>query len=194
MPAAAQFVWTFGLELFCQSMHGSIPNWPTKPVWLARYNSYKAGARYEVPMVPRMRKLGTICQLKPYFQTWLAEPTEPYLNSRADRSMDNESTPGKPFRIGTPTSPKTSVTWSVPLVSPAVVLPQVAGGGLSSSDVCRYSAPNAALMGPAGRLNSSPFATKLASFCSNTVLPCVHWPTAPIKSFIFEPSMMPGSK
>src|SRR5579875_583243 len=132
MPAAAQFFWMNWLGLSAQLMQGSIASCERKPVWSARYSSNRPGARYEVPMVPRTRKVGIGCQFRPYFQTRAELPTEPYLNSRPDRSTFNDSTAGSPFRIGTPTSPNTSVTWSAPLVSPAEVSPHEAGGGLSS--------------------------------------------------------------
>ncbi len=54
-----------GLVSFSQSMQGSTLAWPRKLVWLARYSSYSAGARNEVPSVARIRQDGVICQFRP---------------------------------------------------------------------------------------------------------------------------------
>src|SRR6185437_2888815 len=107
----------YGLVLLFQSMHGSIDVCDRNPLWLPRYSSYRPGARYDVPMVPRTRHVGVICQFKPYFHTLLALPTLAYLNRRADRSRSSDSIPGTPFSTGIPISPNASVTWSAPLVS-----------------------------------------------------------------------------
>ena len=39
--------------------------WPMNEVWSARYNSYSAGARNEVPWVARKRHELLTCQFRP---------------------------------------------------------------------------------------------------------------------------------
>ena len=76
MPAAPQFARMLVLLLSPQRMHGSMALCGWKPVWLPRNSSYRPGARYEVPMVPRRRSDGMICQFRPVFQTLSVLPVE----------------------------------------------------------------------------------------------------------------------
>src|SRR5688572_1230432 len=76
MPAAPQFLRMLSLVLLPQSMQGSRPSCEVKLDRLPRYSSYRPGARYELPLVARTRRAGTICQLRPAFQTLSRSSTE----------------------------------------------------------------------------------------------------------------------
>ncbi len=76
MPAAAQLVRRKSLLLSPQRMQGSTESCDAKPVRFPRYNSYRPGARNDVPRVARIFMVGTTCQFKPSFQTESEPSTE----------------------------------------------------------------------------------------------------------------------
>ncbi|MNV37219.1 hypothetical protein D3C71_1287310 [compost metagenome] len=101
-------------------MHGSIAVCARNPVWLPRYSSYKPGARYEVPNVPRTRNAELICQLRPNFHTLSDPSTESYWNIRPEALAVSDSMPVMPLSSGTSSSTKASLTLSLPLVTSAL--------------------------------------------------------------------------